>query len=103
MNPIFNQTYQIIEKAVLACKAECLALSGGLDSTILAYFLKDKKINTVAIIAKEFLANDLTYCQLAANKFEIPLNIKFCETDEIYSGIEETIKILKNFNDIEIR
>lgn len=103
MNPIFNQTYQVIEKAVLAYKADCISLSGGLDSTILAYFLKDKKINAVAIIAKEFLANDLTYCQLAANKFEIPLNIKFCETDEIYSGIEETIKILKNFNDIEIR
>ena len=103
MNPIFNQTYQIIEKAVLACNADCISLSGGLDSTILAYFLKDKKINAIAIITKEFLANDLTYCQLVANKFEIPLNIKFCETDEIYSGIEETIKILKNFNDIEIR
>jgi asparagine synthase (glutamine-hydrolysing) len=103
MSQIFNQTYQIIEKAVLECNAECLSLSGGLDSTILAYFLKDKKINTVAIISKDFLANDLTYCQLAANKFDLPLNIKFCETDEIYSGIEETIKILKNFNDIEIR
>jgi asparagine synthase (glutamine-hydrolysing) len=103
MNSIFNQTYQIIEKAALACNADCISLSGGLDSTILAYFLKDKKINAVTIITKEFLANDLTYCQLVANKFEIPLNIKFCETDEIYSGIEETIKILKNFNDIEIR
>lgn len=103
MNSIFNQTYQIIEKAVLSGNAKCLSLSGGLDSTILAYFLKDKKVNAIAVISKDFLANDLTYCQLAANRFNLPLNIKFCETDEIYSGIEETIKILKNFNDIEIR
>ncbi|MBI5146859.1 MAG: asparagine synthase [Thaumarchaeota archaeon] len=103
MSQVFSQTYQIIEKAVLESNADCLSLSGGLDSTILAYLLKDKKINTVSIIAKDFLANDLTYCQLAANRFNLPLNIRFCETDEIYSGIEETIKILKNFNDIEIR
>jgi len=103
MNPIFDQTYQVIEKSVSRCHSDCLSLSGGLDSTILAYFLRDKKINTVSIISKDFIANDLTYCQLAANRFDLPLNIKFCETDEIYSGIEETIKILKNFNDIEIR
>lgn len=103
MEPIFSQTYQVIEKAVLGCDADCLSLSGGLDSTILAYFLKDKKINTVSIISKDFIANDLTYCQLAANRFDLPLNIKFCEMDEVYSGIEETVKILRNFNDIEIR
>lgn len=103
MSPILSQTYQIIEKAVLESNADCLSLSGGLDSTILAYLLKDKKISTISIIAQDFLASDLTYCQLAANRFDLPLNIRFCETDEIYSGIEETIKILKNFNDIEIR
>ncbi len=103
MSQIISQAYQIIEKAVSESNADCLSLSGGLDSTILAYLIKDKKINTVSIIAKDFLANDLTYCQLAANRFDLPLNIVFCETDEIYSGIEETIKILKNFNDIEIR
>lgn len=103
MSQIISQAYQIIEKAVSESNADCLSLSGGLDSTILAYLVKDKKINTISIIAKDFLANDLTYCQLAANRFDLPLNIIFCETGEIYSGIEETIKILKNFNDIEIR
>ncbi|HSA97897.1 MAG TPA: asparagine synthase C-terminal domain-containing protein [Candidatus Nitrosotenuis sp.] len=103
MSTIFDQTYQIIKDSVLRCSADCLSLSGGLDSTILAYFLKGRKTNAVSIIAKDFIANDLTYCQLAASRFDLPLNIKFCETNEIYSGIEETIKILKNFNDIEIR
>jgi asparagine synthase (glutamine-hydrolysing) len=103
MDQVFTQTYQVIQKAARSSDADCLALSGGLDSTILAYFLKDKKINTVSIISKDFIANDLTYCQLAANRFDLPLNIRFCEMDEIYSGIEETVNILGNFNDIEIR
>ncbi len=103
MESVFSQAYQVIEKSVLRCDADCLSLSGGLDSTILAYFLKDRKINAVSIISKDFIANDLTYCQLAANRFDLPLHIKFCEMDAVYSGIEETIKILKNFNDIEIR
>jgi asparagine synthase (glutamine-hydrolysing) len=98
-----KQLYEIIEKAALSCTAQHLSFSGGLDSTILAYLLKDRKINAISIISKDFVANDLTYCQLAAQKFGLPLQIKMCETTEIYNGIEETIKILKNFNDIEIR
>lgn len=103
MQDLINQTYQVLENAVSECTAKYLCLSGGLDSTILAYFLKDKQANALTIISKDFVANDLTYCQLAAQKFELPLKIKMCETPEIYDAVEETIKILKNFNDIEIR
>jgi asparagine synthase (glutamine-hydrolysing) len=100
---VIDSTYEILEKAASKCTAEHLLLSGGLDSTILAYFLKDRKINCITIISKDFVANDLTYCQLAAQKFDLPLHIKMCDASEIYNGVEETIKILKNFNDIEIR
>ena len=103
MEESFNDTYKILEEAVSNCTAEHLLLSGGLDSTILAYFLKEKKIKTIAVISSDFIANDLTYCQLVAQKFDLPLSIKMCNIVEISDGIEETIKILKNFNDIEIR
>jgi asparagine synthase (glutamine-hydrolysing) len=103
MQEILDHAYKILEKATLECTAQHLLLSGGLDSTILAYFLKNRKINAMTIISRDFIANDLTYCQLAAQKLGLPLNIRMCETTEIYNGIEETIKILKNFNDIEIR
>jgi asparagine synthase (glutamine-hydrolysing) len=100
---IIDSTYETLKKAASKCTAEHLLLSGGLDSTILAYFLKDRKINCITIISKDFVANDLTYCQLAAQKFDLPLHIKMCDAAEIYNGVEETVKILKNFNDIEIR
>ncbi len=85
------------------CKSNTIALSGGLDSTIIAYFLKERNPNTVAIIAKDFVASDLTYCQRVSKEFNIPLTINQVSTTDILSAIEETIKILKNFNDIEIR
>ncbi|MEM4378527.1 MAG: asparagine synthase-related protein [Candidatus Nitrosotenuis sp.] len=103
MQEFVTKTYNILKEAIAECTAEHISLSGGLDSTILAYFLKDKKIRAISIIAKDFLASDLTYCQLVAQRFNIPLSIKMCDAVEISNGIESTIKILKNFNDIEIR
>lgn len=103
MSQVLEQAYITIKKAVSECTAESLSLSGGLDSAIIAHCLQDRKINAISIIAKDFVANDLTYCQLAAQRFGIPLSIKMCQIDEVYSSIEQTIRILGNFNDIEIR
>jgi asparagine synthase (glutamine-hydrolysing) len=98
-----EKLYEVLENSVLECKAKTLALSGGLDSSIIAYFLKDKGCNTVALTTRDFIATDLTYCQLVAKKFNLPLEIIMPTTEELLSAINETIKILKNFNDIEIR
>lgn len=100
---ISKKLHQMLKESCDSCKANTIALSGGLDSTIIAYFLKERKPNTVAIIAKDFVASDLTYCQRVSKEFNIPLTINQVSTTDILSAIEETIKILKNFNDIEIR
>ena len=93
----------MLKESCESCKSNTIALSGGLDSTIIAHFLKERKPNTVAIIAKDFVASDLTYCQRVSKEFNIPLTINQVSTADILSAIEETVKILKNFNDIEIR
>ncbi|HXG73478.1 MAG TPA: asparagine synthase-related protein [Candidatus Nitrosotenuis sp.] len=103
MQEFVAQAYNVLKGAVEKCTAEYISLSGGLDSTILAYFLKERKIKAISIIAKDFVASDLTYCQLVAQRLDIPLSIKMCDAVEVSDGIENTIKILKNFNDIEIR
>ncbi len=92
-----------LRSSVNSCDSNFLALSGGLDSTIIAYLMKNKKPQALTIIAKDFISTDLTYCQLAAKELDIPFLISTIETKEILTAIEETIKILKNFNDIEIR
>ena len=93
----------MLKESCESCKSNTIALSGGLDSTIIAHFLKERKPQAVAIIAKDFVASDLTYCQRVSKEFNIPLTIKQVSTTDILSAIEETVKILKNFNDIEIR
>ncbi len=100
----FSQNlYSVLEDSCNECKSDLISLSGGLDSSIIAYFLKSKKPKTVAIIAEDFVSTDLTYCQMISKEMELPLTIYNVKTEQILEAVEETIKILKNFNDIEIR
>jgi len=103
LEDISKKLYETLKESCESCKSNSIAMSGGLDSTIIAYFLKERKPNTVAIIAKDFVASDLTYCQRVSREFNIPLTINQVSTTDILNAIEETIKILGNFNDIEIR
>src|SRR3989337_761944 len=103
MQKFLEELYDILEESTSACKARTLALSGGLDSSILAYFLKEKRCNAISISTEDFIATDLTFCQLVSKKFNLKLEMKIVSIENLLSAIEETIKILKVFNDIEIR
>ena len=103
LEEISKNLFKKIKEACDSCKGDTIALSGGLDSTILAYHLKEKKPKAIAIIAKDFPADDLTYCQLVSKEFDLPLTIINVGIAEILDAIKGTISILKNFNDIEIR
>ena len=103
MEKISKKLYQILEETCNSCESELISLSGGLDSSILAYFLKKRNIQGVAIISEDFVSTDLTYCQRISKETGIPLTIHSTTTSEILEAVENTIKILKNFNDIEIR
>jgi len=98
-----TEIYTILEKVISQSKANWISLSGGLDSSIIGYFMKDKNPNSLAIIAKDFVGADLTYSQIISKHLDIPLEIIYVSTEQILDGIKNTIKILKNFNDIEIR
>ena len=103
MEDISKKLFDNLKEACDCCKGEAISFSGGLDSTILAYCLKEKKPKAVTIISKDFLSTDLTYCQLASKELNLPLTIVNIGTPEILESIRDTISILKNFNDIEIR
>ena len=93
----------LLEEITIQCDASWIAFSGGLDSSILAQIKKHQGLNAITIIAKDFLGTDLGYSQIAAKHIGIPLELKYVNINEMLSAIENTIKILKNFNDIEIR
>ena len=103
MEEITKKLYQILEESCNLCESELIALSGGLDSSIISHFLRGKKVEGIAIISEDFVSTDLTYCQRISKETGIPLTIYNSTTSEILEAVENTIKILKNFNDIEIR
>jgi len=103
MNEHIKNIRLLLEEITIKCDANWIALSGGLDSSILAGIKKEQNLNAITIISEDFLATDLSYSQIIAKHIDIPLEIKYVNIDQMLSAIENTIKILKNFNDIEIR
>ena len=103
MNKQIAEIKAVIKEATLRCDADWIALSGGLDSSIIAKIKNEKNINGIAVITKDFIGTDLSYSQIIANHLKIPLELKYVNINDMLNAIEKTIKILKNFNDIEIR
>ncbi len=83
LNEISKDLYKVLEESCNSCKSNLISLSGGLDSSIIAYFLKQRKPKTIAVIAEDFVSTDLTYCQMISNEMELPLSIYNVKTAEI--------------------
>ena len=98
-----EQCMRILTNAVNECKSDWIALSGGLDSSILSHLRKDQKPQTMTIITKDFLGTDLTFAQIIAKHLGLNLSLIQVSMEEVLDSINETIKILGNYNDVEIR
>lgn len=98
-----NVLYDALQVATDSCRSNTVALSGGLDSTIVAYLMRPRLQKAMTIIAKDFAAADRDYCKLAASSLDLDLAIIEPNPVDILLGVSETIRILGNFNDIEIR
>ncbi len=103
MQEICSKLQKLISDAVSECKSECLSLSGGLDSSVLAFCLNGKKIKTFTTVTKDFPSTDLVYSQLVAKQIGLPLEVQTVSIEQLLFAIDKTIKILKVFNPIEIR
>jgi len=98
-----DQCRTVLQDSVSECRSEWIALSGGLDSSILTELLKKENPKAITIITKDFLGTDLTYAQIIAKHAELSLSLMHVDIDEVLDSINATIDILGNFNDIEIR
>ncbi|MDC0063946.1 asparagine synthase C-terminal domain-containing protein, partial [Candidatus Nitrosopelagicus sp.] len=103
MKTDMDQCMTTLQNAVRECESDCIALSGGLDSSIIAHLRKEQKPQAITIITKDFLGTDLTYAQIIAKHTGLTLSLMQVTMEEVLDSINETIKILDNFNDIEIR
>ena len=103
MDSPIDQCRAVLQDACSKCESNWIALSGGLDSSIIANLIKSQETKAMTIITKDFLGTDLTYAQIMAKDLEVPLSLMQIGLEEILESINETIRILGNFNDIEIR
>jgi len=103
LQEICSKLEELVVGAVSHCKSDCIALSGGLDSSILAFCLNDKKIRSIVTVTKNFPSTDLMYSQLVAKQIGLQLDVNNASISDLTNAIEDTIKILKVFNPIEIR
>ena len=103
MNTSEKNVRILLEKITSQCDADWIAFSGGLDSSILGQIKKEQGLNAITIIAKDFLGSDLEYSQIMGKHIGVHLELKYVNINEILDAVKGTIKILKNFNDIEIR
>ena len=55
-----TEIYTILDKVISNSKSNWISLSGGLDSSIIGHFMKDKNHNSLTILAKDFVGADLT-------------------------------------------
>ena len=98
-----DQCRSILRNTCEKCESDWIALSGGLDSSIIANLMKKEKTHAITIITKDFVGTDLTYAQIMAKYVGIPLSLMHIDLEGVLEAINETVKILGNFNDIEIR
>ena len=87
---------RVLQDAVDESDFDCIALSGGLDSTILAHLASSKNPLALAVVADGFDASDLEFSKLAAKNCN--LNLKLLNADELADAARKTADILGNFN-----
>lgn len=103
MQEIISKIKALISESVRDHKSASIALSGGLDSSILASCVQNKKIKAFVMVTKDFPSTDLVNAQIVAKLKDLQLDVITTNVDDLLSAVEETIKILKVFNPIEIR
>ena len=103
MNISEKNVRMLLEEITSQCDANWIAFSGGLDSSILGQIKKEQGLNAITIITKDFLGTDLEYSQIVGKHIGVHLELRYVNINEILDAVKGTIKILKNFNDIEIR
>ena len=103
MNISEKNVRMLLEEITSQCDADWIAFSGGLDSSILGQIKKEQGLNAITIITKDFLGTDLEYSQIMGKHIGINLELRYVNINEMLDAVKGTIKILKNFNDIEIR
>jgi asparagine synthase (glutamine-hydrolysing) len=104
INEICSKLRGLIEEAVKKNLAEGILLSGGLDTSILAFISsKFTLLKAFTVALKGAPAPDIRYASLVAKELGIKHFIHFISEDELYDSIHTVIKTMRSFDPMEVR
>ncbi|MFH1820986.1 MAG: asparagine synthase C-terminal domain-containing protein [Methanobacteriota archaeon] len=84
--------------------ADGILLSGGLDTSILAYLSSRRREITAFTVAFEGApALDVEYAAIMANHLKLKHFVHYFDRDELHDAIQMTVKSLDSFDPMEIR
>lgn len=104
INEICFKLRGLIEEAAKKNLAEGILLSGGLDTSILAFISsKFTSLKAFTVALEGAPAPDIKYASLIAEKLGIKHYIHFINEGELYDAIHAVIKTVKTFDPMEVR
>ena len=101
---IYATVARALEDSVQRHLADGLLLSGGLDTTLLAYVIaKWVRPECVTVAFRSAPAPDVKYADMVARNLELSHYVHYFDENELTEAIRAVITILKTFDPIEVR
>ena len=101
---LFNTLREALDKSVKRNLTEGMLLSGGLDTSILAYLASRwVKLKAFTVAMQDAPAPDVDYAKLVASRLGLKHFIHYFDERELYDGIRAVVKAMRSFDPMEIR
>jgi asparagine synthase (glutamine-hydrolysing) len=101
---ICNRIVMALDESIERNIADGVLLSGGLDTSILAYLAsKHVRLNAFTAALRNAPAPDIEYSTLMANRLGLTHFVYQFYEDELYDAIRVTVKATDSFDPMEIR
>ena len=94
---------QLIERAAAGHPAECILLSGGLDTSILARLGVQNEMRAAVTVLVGPEAPDAPYAEAVADNLGLRHHVVRTDLDEILQEVEFVVRTLVTFDPMEIR
>ena len=100
----YDSLIQALEASVKRNLSDCLLLSGGLDTTLIAYLMvKWGKPYCVTVALRGAPAPDIPYAKMIAANLGLKHDLHYFGEEELNEAISATIRVLKVFDPMEVR
>lgn len=93
-----------LEESIIRNLGDGLLLSGGLDTTIIAYLAaKLVKPCCITVALRDAPAPDVEYARLIANNLNLQHTVYYFGHDELEDSLRNTIRVLNTYDPMEVR